>query len=166
MGWFPGGGGDLTSLTHCLGAQGLQPNSSGKRVCDIAGDERVKASPSPSSFSPLGFRAPNMLPWVQKPPKVGYKMPEHWWVVSRGGNRLSSETTAPGPQARDGTSTSNSQDRKQVAGDWGPQRGAWLPGTIPLGSLRGALPRSPSLPGVSCGHRWPWPPRSWALQVT
>lgn len=45
MGWFPGGGGDLTSLTHCLGAQGLQPNSSGKRVCDIAGDERVKGSP-------------------------------------------------------------------------------------------------------------------------
>lgn len=31
MGWFPGGG-DLTSLTHCLGAQGLQPNSSGKSL--------------------------------------------------------------------------------------------------------------------------------------
>lgn len=73
-----------------LTAQGLQSNSLGKGVV-LLGMNGLKAAPSPSSSSPLGFKVPNELS-VGGPGfinyKVGYEMPEHWWAEAGPGQLL------------------------------------------------------------------------------
>lgn len=65
-----------SDLTPSHSAQGLWVALSGKKFIMLPGMNGLKAGSSPSCSSPLGFKFPNEPSWVQKLPKMGYKIPE------------------------------------------------------------------------------------------